>query len=65
MARYIAGQTIDVKGLGKVGVAMTPARGKKCGRCWNYREEVAESGKLCARCDSIVAGLAPAEVPTV
>jgi isoleucyl-tRNA synthetase len=55
---------LEIKGLGKVGIAMSPARGRKCGRCWNYREEVAEDGRLCARCDAIVAGLAPQEVPT-
>ncbi len=59
------GEPIEVNGLGKAGIGMVPARGRKCGRCWNYREEVAEPGGLCARCDSIVAGLAPEEVPTV
>jgi isoleucyl-tRNA synthetase len=58
------GTVIELKGVGKVGIAMSPARGKKCGRCWNYREDVAEEGKLCARCDGIVAALAPIEVPT-
>jgi isoleucyl-tRNA synthetase len=59
-----SGTPIDIKGLGKAGVAMSPARGRKCGRCWNYREEVREDGMLCARCDAIIASLAPAEVPT-
>ena len=48
------GETIEVKGLGKVGIGMSKARGKKCGRCWNYREEVAEDGGLCARCQAIL-----------
>jgi len=59
-----SGDRVEIKGVGPVGIAMSPARGKKCGRCWNYREEVAQDGQLCARCDTIVAGLAPLEVPT-
>jgi isoleucyl-tRNA synthetase len=58
------GQTFEVKGIGNVGLSWVPARGKKCGRCWNYREEVVHEGGLCSRCDTIVAGLAPLEVPT-
>jgi isoleucyl-tRNA synthetase len=53
------GEPFELKGLGKAGVAMTPARGKKCGRCWNYREEVAEAGELCARCAAIIEQLSP------
>ncbi len=45
-------------------ISWSPARGKKCGRCWQYREEVAEDGGLCARCQNVVDALAPAEVPT-
>ena len=48
-----------------VGIAWKPARGNKCGRCWKYREEVAEAGQLCKRCDDVVIGLAPVEQPTV
>ncbi|HEY4639834.1 MAG TPA: isoleucine--tRNA ligase [Thermoanaerobaculia bacterium] len=55
---------IEIEGLGKVAIAMKPARGKKCGRCWNYREEVANDGELCARCTDIVAALSPGETPT-
>ncbi len=55
---------LEIEGLGKVSIAMKPARGKKCGRCWNYREEVANDGELCARCTEIVAGLSPGETPT-
>jgi len=55
---------VDIEGLGKVGIGMTPARGRKCGRCWNYREEVASDGELCARCTDIVAGLSIGETPT-
>jgi isoleucyl-tRNA synthetase len=51
--------------LQDIGITMSPARGKKCGRCWQYREEVLEDGGLCARCDEVVATLGFAEQPTV
>ncbi len=54
----------NIEGFGRVGISMTLARGKKCGRCWQYREEVAEEGDLCARCQKVVDELAPQEVPT-
>jgi isoleucyl-tRNA synthetase len=54
----------DIEGFGRVGISMSLARGKKCGRCWQYREEVAEEGNLCARCQKVVDELAPLEVPT-
>ena len=47
-----------------VGITMSLARGKKCGRCWQYREEVATDGDLCTRCQDVVDQLAPAEMPT-
>jgi isoleucyl-tRNA synthetase len=56
---------IEIAGVGKVAITMAPARGKKCGRCWQYREEVAEDGGLCGRCQSVVDQLAPPEAPTV
>jgi isoleucyl-tRNA synthetase len=58
------GDAVDIPGVGAIKVTMSPARGKKCGRCWQYREEVAHDGGLCARCENVIAGLAPAEVPT-
>jgi isoleucyl-tRNA synthetase len=57
--------SVELEGLGPVSVTMVPARGKKCGRCWQYREEVREEGALCARCDVVVSSLAPTEMPTV
>jgi isoleucyl-tRNA synthetase len=57
--------TIDIEGVGPIGISMSPARGKKCGRCWQYREEVLEDGGLCARCDEVVATLEVPEQPTV
>jgi isoleucyl-tRNA synthetase len=58
------GAPLEIRGLGKVGISMSPARGHKCGRCWNYRQEVTEDGRLCARCQSILDGLAPRDVAT-
>ena len=55
---------IEIEGFGPIGITMSPARGKKCGRCWQYREEVIEDGGLCARCDEVVANLAVPEAPT-
>jgi isoleucyl-tRNA synthetase len=57
--------TIEIEGIGPIGITMSPARGKKCGRCWQYREEVIEDGGLCARCDEVVATLEVPEQPTV
>jgi hypothetical protein len=55
---------MDIEGFGRVGITMSPARGRKCGRCWQYREEVFEEGGLCARCEDVIANLAPPEIPT-
>ncbi len=38
-------------------VAIESARGAKCVRCWNYREDVggsAEHPELCGRCTPVV-----------
>lgn len=56
--------SIELEALGRVGVTMTLARGGKCARCWQYREEVRAEGAICARCDTVIAALAPSEVPT-
>jgi isoleucyl-tRNA synthetase len=56
---------VELEGIGRVAISMSPARGKKCGRCWLYREEVASDGDLCARCQTVIDGLAPEEMPTV
>jgi isoleucyl-tRNA synthetase len=54
----------EIEGLGCIGITMSKARGKKCGRCWQYREEVTEDGDLCARCQDVVDQLAPVDMPT-
>ena len=60
----IVGDVVDIPGVGTIAVTMAPARGRKCGRCWQYREEVVEDGGLCARCEGVIASIAPTEVPT-
>ena len=57
----VGGDVVDIPGVGTIAVTMSPARGRKCGRCWQYREEVAQEGGLCARCEDVIDGLAPAE----
>ena len=64
-ANDAVGEIVEVEGFGPVAISWSPARGRKCGRCWQYREEVAEEGGLCARCQKVVDSLAPSEVPTV
>jgi isoleucyl-tRNA synthetase len=61
----VVGDIVDIPGVGAIAVTMSPARGKKCGRCWQYREEVAQEGGLCARCQEVIDGLAPPEAATV
>ena len=56
--------TVEIEGIGPVGITMTAARGRKCGRCWQYREEIAQEGGLCTRCDDVVSSLSVAEMPT-
>jgi isoleucyl-tRNA synthetase len=55
---------VELEGIGRIGIAWTPARGRKCGRCWMYREDVINDGDLDARCQSVVDGLAPQDLPT-
>ncbi|MDQ3283540.1 MAG: isoleucine--tRNA ligase [Acidobacteriota bacterium] len=56
---------VEVEGLGRIGISWSPARGKKCGRCWTYREEVLEDLGLCDRCQAVVDELAVPEQPTI
>ncbi|HEX2835371.1 MAG TPA: isoleucine--tRNA ligase [Thermoanaerobaculia bacterium] len=56
--------SVEIEGLGRIGIAWSNARGGKCGRCWQYREEVTAEGGLCARCQKVVDELAPPETPT-
>jgi isoleucyl-tRNA synthetase len=46
----------------ELAVAVEPARGAKCARCWNYSEAVGrdvEHPELCERCVPVVRALAP------
>ncbi|MBW3670324.1 MAG: isoleucine--tRNA ligase [Acidobacteria bacterium] len=52
--------TVSIDGVGEIAIGTNHANGMKCGRCWNYREEVIDEGELCDRCDSIVRALATA-----
>ncbi len=61
----IVGDVVEIPGVGAIAVTMSPARGKKCGRCWQYREEVVHEGGLCARCEEVIEGLAPPEAATI
>jgi isoleucyl-tRNA synthetase len=50
---------VEVKaGAAALEVAVEKARGSKCGRCWNYAEDVgahADHPVLCGRCHGVVA----------
>ncbi|HET7711007.1 MAG TPA: isoleucine--tRNA ligase [Thermoanaerobaculia bacterium] len=60
-----SGDGVEIRGIGRVGIQMAPARGRKCGRCWQYREEVQADGEACARCQDVMLGLSPPDAPTV
>jgi isoleucyl-tRNA synthetase len=47
-------EPVVVGGAGPVGIVMKPARGEKCARCWQYREEVAQGHDICDRCRVVV-----------
>jgi isoleucyl-tRNA synthetase len=49
-----------VAGGSEVEVAVFPAEGKKCERCWKYEESVGQKEEhitLCGRCAEVVAGI--------
>ncbi|MFZ2492227.1 MAG: isoleucine--tRNA ligase [Thermoanaerobaculia bacterium] len=55
---------VEIEEIGRIGITMQKARGGKCSRCWQYRDEVATEGAICTRCQNVVDSLAPAETPT-
>ncbi|MEO6259639.1 MAG: isoleucine--tRNA ligase [Thermoanaerobaculia bacterium] len=59
-----ATDVVEIEGLGPIGITMTSARGRKCGRCWQYRQEIVQDSGMCTRCEDVVAGLSVAEMPT-
>ena len=64
LAKLFIVSHVDIQPSDELRISWSPARGKKCGRCWQYRVEVVEDGGLCARCQKVVDELAPADVPT-
>jgi isoleucyl-tRNA synthetase len=64
LAKFFIVSHVDFVDGAAEDITMSPARGKKCGRCWQYREEVVEEGGLCKRCEDVVASLAVPEAPT-
>ena len=50
-------EVVEIDGIGRIAVKMRLALGNKCGRCWKYKEEVAEEHELCDRCKSVVGEL--------
>jgi isoleucyl-tRNA synthetase len=51
-------------GDGELSVDVEPARGEKCNRCWNFREDVGQNTQhptICGRCAGTVDALQPAE----
>ncbi|HEX7708761.1 MAG TPA: isoleucine--tRNA ligase [Thermoanaerobaculia bacterium] len=55
---------VDIEGFGRVGIVWRKARGNRCDRCWQYRDDAAGEDDLCARCRRVVDELAPREMPT-
>jgi isoleucyl-tRNA synthetase len=47
-------EPLQFEGIGSVGIRMREAHGRKCGRCWQYRAEVAQDLELCDRCREVV-----------
>jgi len=65
LAKFFIVSHVDVQPSDEpLQITWAPARGKKCGRCWQYREEVANEGELCARCLDVIDGLAVHDMPT-
>ncbi len=60
-----AADVVEIEGVGPIGITWSPARGMKCGRCWQYREEVTPEVGLCARCQSVIDDLSVPDMPTV
>ncbi len=58
MAEMLIVSTVVLAGGEGLSVAIEPASGGKCPRCWNYREVGVEAGhpELCSRCAAVIAG---------
>jgi isoleucyl-tRNA synthetase len=56
----VSGVSVKKAPAGADAVAVTRARGRKCVRCWNWREDVGQDREhpaLCGRCRAAVKGL--------
>ncbi|MDX1763277.1 MAG: class I tRNA ligase family protein, partial [bacterium] len=54
-------EACPAEGVEGVWIAVGPAPGEKCGRCWNYRRSVGASADhptICSRCAAVVAEMA-------
>ena len=54
----VALEPLTADGAGPEPVGVAAAAGKKCSRCWNYRETVGEHKdhpEVCSRCYAVVA----------
>jgi isoleucyl-tRNA synthetase len=51
-------ETVKSDGAGRINVAVSPADGEKCDRCWIHSTdgEKTEDGYICARCLEIIKG---------
>lgn len=47
-------EAVEIPGAGTLRIGVKAARGRKCGRCWQFREEVETDLALCARCEQVV-----------
>jgi isoleucyl-tRNA synthetase len=63
LAKFFIVSHVDVRPAAARRVEWTAARGQKCPRCWQYRQD--GEAELCARCQRVVDELAPQDMPTV
>ncbi len=57
---FIVSQVEVADGAGPLALSVEKARGAKCGRCWNFAEDVgghADHPELCGRCHPVVTSL--------
>ena len=56
LASLLIVSQVETKVGGALKVAVEPAQGEKCPRCWNYSTEAGKDN-LCPRCAAVVAKL--------
>lgn len=52
--------TIVPESFPKVKIHVSPTKGKKCERCWNYFKELSPDGKICKRCGDTIKAVSEA-----